>query len=947
MIRLCLLVLVLVVGLAPGPAGAEMPRDIVEKIALLRIEKARLNHLMAMGQLTQQELNQRALKLRGEEETLWRPYRTLPQDAQLRAESAVKGMENAQLATLMPQWKKAEQDRRASQEENQRRTLVAVEIDARKALEFQRERLRLQQQLTAGTLTQGAFAQRDSAALAAIADIRKKFEIAGRTYAGIFDKRLDQMTKALANDPNTFIPERQAMPLAPGEAPDFQSDVRLARELLARRQESAAKFDKKLIGPDTHRESDVIYGADLQQLELRYEAISPQRGNEFRTASQGRGPVAASPQPSQTPAVQPSPPVQYATPVRTWSEWLWDQLLEVFNILMWTTLGASICYALYWLAMAKKRREKKDEARWAAHNRAEMERLGATPEERAAKVDALFDLKAGEVPFKLNEPGVKCDMVRQISTMSPKEREALRIAYHLYNLGMAAHENNFFVVRLSLVFAQGKGVIFKGATYKDPGIASIQDAIRKRTSAIDIDPAVDVAFRDLTAAIQKHPDHPVLHKLAANLFGTGGDLIPGPPLKTEQRAEPETPRLILGLDPRDPNNWWYYDGEGSLITVAPPGAGKTQSQVFPNLLMWKGPAVVLDVKGEIFEQTSKWRRENVGPVYKFSPLNPSTSHCYNPLAMVRSDPQYLWEDSRFLADMMIVPTGAKDPFWESRARDVLTAAIARICVKTDVVLRSMEDVLDIMHGVNWTSFVSYLQSRIDIRAMTRAGNSLAEMDQKMRDSVLQSAQASLSAWVGERIRQATSHSDWSPLDLRSGQNPTVYICLTPNEIGSYTSLLRVLIAQHIRGLTASLPPHGTDPILFVLDELPRLGHMPPVEEALEIGRQYGLKLWMFAQNLGQLAEAYPNAEGMVGSCAVRMFMNPSDHDGTAEKLSDSIGFRESIIDGTRVKIVEPNVLSGPEFKDLVIVMAASAKPARLRKYFAYEDPNLTVRMGSL
>jgi len=30
--------------------------------------------------------------------------------------------------------------------------------------------------------------------------------------------------------------------------------------------------------------------------------------------------------------------------------------------------------------------------------------------------------------------------------------------------------------------------------------------------------------------------------------------------------------------------------------------------------------------------------------------------------------------------------------------------------------------------------------------------------------------------------------------------------------------------------------------------------MPPVEEALEIGRQYGIRLWMFAQSLGQLKE---------------------------------------------------------------------------------------------
>jgi type IV secretion system protein VirD4 len=159
--------------------------------------------------------------------------------------------------------------------------------------------------------------------------------------------------------------------------------------------------------------------------------------------------------------------------------------------------------------------------------------------------------------------------------------------------------------------------------------------------------------------------------------------------------------------------------------------------------------------------------------------------------------------------------------------------------------------------------------------------------------------------------------------------------------------LRVLIAQHIRALTGTLPPRDAHPILFVLDELPRLKHMPPVEEALEIGRQYGLRLWMFAQSLGQIENAYPNADGMLGGCAIRMFMNPSLHDETAKKISDDIGFQDSIVDGSRVKIVEPNVLAGPDFKDVLIVMASNAKAARLKKYFAYQDAGLASKMGSL
>jgi type IV secretion system protein VirD4 len=611
-------------------------------------------------------------------------------------------------------------------------------------------------------------------------------------------------------------------------------------------------------------------------------------------------------------------------------------------------IGA-LALAIWWFATKKSRRHKRERARWLTNNAAAIGKFGQDKEGRAAKIDEIFDAKLATIEFKLDELKdywIKADIGRALSAMPPKEREALRAGYHLYNFGMLK-EYDFYYLRLAVVFADGNGSVSHWEQ-NSKSSKTVNESIASYQGPRKLDAMISQILSVLTKRPSTASDPPALKKLSARLLGDGGDLVPGAPLKSAAKGAPVEAGLILGLDEKAPDTWWYYDGEGSLITVAPPGSGKTQCQVFPNLLMWKGAAVVLDVKGEIYEQTSKWRRENVGPVYKFSPLDPATSHGYNPLAEVRADPDYLWEDARFLADMMIVPSGAKDPFWEHRARDVLTAAIARVCIEQDVAKRSMGDVLDILHGVGWDKFVAYLEARVDFASMTRAGHSLASMEPKTRDGVLQSALSSMSAWDGERIARATRKSDWSPLDLRGGTHPTIYICLKPNEVDSYISVLRVFIAQHIRSLTSTkVPAHGVRPILFVLDELPRLRHMPPVEEALEIGRQYGIKLWLFAQSLGQLKEAYPNADGMIGGCAIRMFMNPSLHDETAQKVSDDIGFMDSVIDGTRVKVVEPNVLSGPDYMDLVIVMAVNARAARLRKYFAYEDDALKARMGTL
>ena len=584
--------------------------------------------------------------------------------------------------------------------------------------------------------------------------------------------------------------------------------------------------------------------------------------------------------------------------------------------------------------------------------------LGQTPEERIAGINTIFDRKERTVKVVMWEElagggYIGFRISRNLAGMDNREREFLRTVELLATTGCDPAWCTW--KRFGLIWGDGKASI-EDRNYsipggKEAGVKDDKSAIAWYAAQHNV--TVDSAINDILKTVESLNQEatrsqipvPVLQNIKSRLTGGSAWLSPHEIPETIYSSKGDYALRLGVLD--GTTIPLAYSGEGSMITIAPPGSGKTQCHVFPNLLTWKGPAVVLDVKGEIYAGTSKWRAEHVGPVFKFSPLEPEKSHSYNPLTQVRSDPDYLWEDARFLADMMIVPSQAKDPFWENKARDVLQAAIAHTCLEKDLAKRPMSKVIDVLHGVGWDAFVTYVQARVDIPSMQRAGHSLAAMDSKQRESFLQTAQSSLSAWSGQRVERTTRKSDWSPLDLRNGTNPTIYICLKPSEVDSYISVLRVFIAQHIRVLCNELPPRGSAPILFLLDELPRLKHMPPVEEALEIGRQYGVKLWMFAQSVGQLENAYENAEGMVGSCAVRIYMNPSAADGLAEKLSESLGYRESALDSSRQRLVDAAELAGPAYRDLQIVIGASSKPAKVGKSFAWQDPELKSRMGSL
>jgi type IV secretion system protein VirD4 len=549
-------------------------------------------------------------------------------------------------------------------------------------------------------------------------------------------------------------------------------------------------------------------------------------------------------------------------------------------------------------------------------------------------------------------------LLRNIRSFRRGDLEALRFAYLAFNRGLIDDEK-FHWYRFTAIYAGGKtdpaewkfSGLFGALKSKHGDIDRARATLRTYASG---NAGSDIEAQAL-AAIQRlaleHPEESLYHDMRRR-FVEGTYWLTAGELKRTVFAPSDNPYAVSFGKLEGTDAELVFAAEGSIMTIAPPGAGKTQCNVLPNLLRWPGPAVVLDVKGEIYDNTSAWRAANVGPVIKFSPLDPLKSARFNPLTGIRGESMYLWEDARFLAEMMIVPK-AKEPFWEDKAKEILTAIIADVAFWNSPDDRAMSKVLSIINRNGWDDFIDRMKKNPEIQTMRDEGSNLGLMDPRTLDGALQTAKASLSAWVGERINHVTRVSDWNPLDLRNGTNPTIYVCVKPNEIDAYLSLLRVVIAQHIRALTSELPPRGAAPILFVLDELPRLRQMPPVEEALEVGRQYGIKLWMFAQSIGQMKNAYPNGEGMMGSCAVRTFMNPSLQDGTAKMLAEQIGHRSGEAHGGKdaetkndTLVVDATQLAGPEFKDLQVVVGVGGKPAKVRKMFAHADPVLRSRMGA-
>lgn len=411
--------------------------------------------------------------------------------------------------------------------------------------------------------------------------------------------------------------------------------------------------------------------------------------------------------------------------------------------------------------------------------------------------------------------------------------------------------------------------------------------------------------------------------------------------------EQNKPHLFLGWMPNTGGELLpvpFYSAE-SLVTIAPPGSGKTQALVLPNLVNFQGPALVLDVKGECHEKTAPWRSENVGPVIRFAPADPENSAHFNPLDAVSADPRKAWKEARLLADMLLAPRpGSKsDPYFENRARDLVTVLILAVVLEGNPDERHMGTLMDMLYpSPEDMAELFEILSTSEVDQLRRAGNMLLSMPEKQREAVYDSARAHLEIWQSSELSELCRRSDWQPGELRDG-NKTLYLCVGLNEIAAYASVLRVIIGQLIAAETSGQAERGGVPLTLFLDELPRLGHMAPIEEALDVGRGFGVRLWMFAQNMGQLEDAYSNADGMVGNCAVQMYMNP-DHK-TAEMISKRMGDIDDVMSGKKKRLAEAAELTGPEYQESILIFGRGAKPLNTQKGYAFKIPYIAERLS--
>jgi type IV secretion system protein VirD4 len=327
------------------------------------------------------------------------------------------------------------------------------------------------------------------------------------------------------------------------------------------------------------------------------------------------------------------------------------------------------------------------------------------------------------------------------------------------------------------------------------------------------------------------------------------------------------------------------------LVVAPTRAGKGVGIVIPTLLTFDGSVVALDVKGELFELTSRARVRRGDRVYKFSPLDRNgRTHCYNPVLDIMAAPadrQFL--ETRRLATNLIVAKGKGSEGFIDGARDLFVAGVLACIERGTPTIGAVYD-LFALPGEKYKLFAQ-LAEESRIPEVKRIFDNMASNDTKIitsYTSVL--GDGGLNLWADQLIKRATSKSDFSIYNLRRDPT-TIYIVVSPNDLEVVAPLVRLFFQQLVSILQRDMPARDeTFEVLFLLDEFKHLGKLEAIETAITTIAGYKGRFMFIIQSLAALTANYEQAgkENFLGNTGVQVFMSTAD-DETPLYISKAIG----------------------------------------------------------
>ena len=319
--------------------------------------------------------------------------------------------------------------------------------------------------------------------------------------------------------------------------------------------------------------------------------------------------------------------------------------------------------------------------------------------------------------------------------------------------------------------------------------------------------------------------------------------------------------------------------DGHILVVGGVGSGKSSCIAIPTLRAWGSRVFAIDIKGELYKRT----QANRPNIKVFNPLDTS-SYGYDPYVFLKQSLNPVQEARAIAQTLIQLPPNIQNPFWIKNAQNILTGAILHYYHEG----LSFIDTLKQIQGNSPQDIIKTVSQSNSENARLCVGNFVGMADKTLSEIYAELGTEIVTLVTDYDIVSALSRERvLSPADLEYGED--IYINIPEYLLRQWHTLLMLIVNQFLDFFERRDENNDT-PILFLLDEFPRIGKIPAITDGLATLRSKKISICLIVQSLAQLDEIYGQNQRKIilDTCTYKAIMNAKDAD-TQEYFSRMAG----------------------------------------------------------
>lgn len=390
------------------------------------------------------------------------------------------------------------------------------------------------------------------------------------------------------------------------------------------------------------------------------------------------------------------------------------------------------------------------------------------------------------------------------------------------------------------------------------------------------------------------------------------------------------------------------------------GSGKSASYSIPNAYQCLGSYVFTDPKGELYDRTAGYLKEQGYDIKVLNLVRPQYSDGYNPLMHISSE-----LDVDVIANTIVKgqkTDSSSDPYWDDMAEMLLKALIYYLIATRPEEEQNLASCAELVRAANkngGSNLLSDLIGQLPYDHPARMYYKSIEIaPEKTYGSILSSLQSKLGKFDSKEIAELTS-TDTIDFEEIGNKKTAVYV-ISSDTHTAYDFLLTIFFSQMIQQLYDYADKNGgclKERTYFILDEFANIGKIPDFDKKISTSRSRGISFSVILQNIDQLEAVYEKSyETIMGNCDTHVFLG-SNSFKTVEYFSKQLGEKTISHSSTSInkdkqhhktgysnsdQVMARALMTPDELRrldnDLCIIFEKGLKPIKANKFYYFKHP---------